>query len=125
MWIAIVAIVVIAVIAIAAFVVLQVSAPRKFQIELWYNNDGHYGDTEDELAVTLQNSIQACGKVQVTLRSDPWAVYKQNWKAQRMLVFLLGWYPDYFDSDNYVSPFLTTSGASSLGSYYKNTTIEQ
>ena len=125
MWIAIIAIVVVALIAVAAFIVLQVSVPRKYQLELWYNNDGHYGDTEAALAQTLQNSIQTCGKVQVTLKSDPWAVYKQNWANQRMPLFLLGWYPDYFDSDNYVSPFLTTSGAKGLGSYYKNTTVEQ
>ncbi len=124
MWIAIAAIVVIALIAVAAVAVFNPFAPRKYALELWYNNDGHYGDTEAALAQTLQNSIQACGKVTVMLKSDPWAVYKQNWAAQRMPMFLLGWYPDYFDTDDYISPFLSISGAKSLGSFYNNSQVD-
>ena len=112
---AIVAVIVVIVIVAAAYVLL--AAPRtKLQMELWYNSDGHYGDTEPQLATVLKNSLEKSSKVSVTLRSDPWAVYRQNWVNQRMPLFLLGWYPDYFDSDNYVSPFLSVSGAASLGS---------
>lgn len=111
---------------VTAWVLLSAPAVTpKYQIELWYNNDGHYGDTEAALAQTLQQSIQACGKIQVTLKSDTWAVYKQNWAAGRMPLFLLGWYPDYFDSDDYISPFLSTAGAKSLGSFYSNATMDQ
>jgi peptide/nickel transport system substrate-binding protein len=122
---AIVAIVVVVLIITAGVLLLSgPAAPRKYQLELWYNNDGHYGDTEDELATVLKSSIESCGKVAVTLKSDPWAVYKQNWANERMPAFLLGWYPDYFDSDDYVSPFLSTSGAASLGSFYSNATMD-
>src|SRR3990170_2432182 len=124
---AIVAVVVVVIIvgAVAAvYLLAPPPGPAKYQLELWYNNDGHYGDTEDELATVLKNSIEACGKVQVTLRSDTWAVYRQNWVAGTMPVFLLGWYPDYFDSDDYISPFLSTSGATSLGSFYSNATMD-
>ena len=111
---------------VTAYVILSApAAPKKYNIELWYNNDGHYGDTEQALAETLQNSIQACGKISVTLKSDTWAVYKQNWAAGRMPMFLLGWYPDYFDTDDYISPFLSTSGAKSEGSFYSNATVDQ
>lgn len=122
---AIVAIVVVVIIVAAAILLSMGPAPEKFAIELWYNNDGHYGDTEDELATVLKGSIEACGKIQVTLRSDPWAVYKQNWVDGRMDVFLLGWYPDYFDSDDYISPFLSTAGAASLGSFYSDSQMDQ
>lgn len=120
-------VVVIAIIGgVTAWVILSAPpAPKTYSIELWYNNDGHYGDTEAALAQTLQQSIQACGKITVTLKSDTWAVYKQNWAAGRMPLFLLGWYPDYFDSDDYISPFLSTSGAASLGSFYHNATVDQ
>ncbi len=120
-------IVVVAIIGgVTAWVMLSAPpAPSKYSIELWYNNDGHYGSTEQALAETLQQSIQACGKISVTLKSDTWAVYKQNWAAGRMPMFLLGWYPDYFDTDDYISPFLSTSGARSEGSFYSNATVDQ
>jgi len=127
--------VVVAVIIVAAVAVVILTAPPQVQppppppeplaIELWYNNDGHYGDTEDELAQVLKQDIEGCGNITVTLRSDTWAVYRQNWAAGRMPLFLLGWYPDYFDSDDYISPFLSIAGARSLGSFYKNATVDQ
>jgi len=125
MWIAVIAVIVVVVLVGAAVFALTRPASAKLRIELWYNNDGHYGDTETALALTLQNSIEDCGRADVTLRSDPWTVFIDNWVNQRMPLFLLGWYPDYFDSDNYVSPFLSVAGAESLGSYYNNTQVEQ
>ncbi len=125
---AVVAIVVVVLIVAAALLLYRPAPPsggQKYAFDLWYNNDGHYGDTEDELATVLQASIEACGKFDVTLRSDPWAVYRTNWANGLMDVFLLGWYPDYFDSDDYISPFLSTSGAASLGSFYTNATMDQ
>ncbi len=120
-----VAVVVVAIIVVAAAAVILTAPPKKLAIELWYNNDGHYGDTEALLAQTLQNDINACGKVSVSLQSTTWAVYKQKWASGAMPVFLLGWYPDYFDSDDYVSPFLAIAGAKSLGSFYNNSQVDQ
>ncbi len=127
LWTIVAVVVVIAIIGGVTAYVLMTPPPvtNKYSIELWYNNDGHYGDTEAALAQTLQQSIQACGKISVTLKSDTWAVYKQNWAAGRMPMFLLGWYPDYFDTDDYISPFLSTSGAKSEGSWYSNATVDQ
>ena len=123
--------VIVAVIIIAAAAAILISAPAtppgqhpKYQLELWYNNDGHYGDTEPSLATVLKADIEACGRVEVTLKSDTWAAYKTRWSQGQMPAFLLGWYPDYFDSDDYVSPFLSTSGAASLGSFYTNATMD-
>src|SRR5437899_5161366 len=121
--IAIVAILIVALIGLAAFAVLSARVPQRFSFELWYNNDGHYGDTETALALTLQNSIKNCGKVTVTLKSDPWAVFKQDRSQGKMDAFLLGWYPDYLDTDDYISPFLSTSGAKSTGSFYNNSQV--
>ena len=123
---AILAILVVAVVvgAVVAIFVLAPPAAAKYPLELWYNNDGHYGDTEDELATVLKNSIESCGKVAVTLKSETWPVYRQKWAAGQMPLFLLGWYPDYFDSDDYISPFLSVSGARSLGSFYNNSQVD-
>jgi len=126
MWIVIVAILVVALLGVSAFAVLSAQPPKKVSIELWYNNDGHYGDTETAIALTLQNSIQSCGRVSITLKSDPWTVFKTNRapSVQKMPLFLLGWYPDYLDTDDYTSPFLAKAGAASTGSFYNNTQVD-
>ncbi len=122
---AIVAVIIVAVIVVSAVAVILTAPPRRYQLDLWYNSDGHYGDTEDELATVLKNSIQSCGKVAVTLKSDIWANYRQLRNQGRLPFFLLGWYPDYYDTDDYISPFLATSGSPSFGSFYSNATMDQ
>jgi len=124
MWLAIVAVIVAVVIVSAVAVVILTAPPPKYQIELWFNSDGHYGDTEDELATVLKNSIESCGKVQVTLKSEIWATYRQDRNAGRLPFLLMGWYPDYTDTDDYLSPFLTSSGSRGFGSFYSNATVD-
>jgi len=124
MWIVVVAILIVALVIVSAFAVLSARTPTKISTELWYNNDGHYGDTETALALTLQNSIQSCGRVTITLKSDPWTVFKTDRSQQLMPMFLLGWYPDYLDTDDYTAPFLSKSGAASTGSFYNNTDVD-
>jgi len=119
-----VVILVIALIAVSAYALIP-KASAKLQVELWYNNSNHYGSTEVAVALALQNSIATCGKVQVTLKSDVWTAYKTRWTQQQMPMFLLGWYPDYFDTDDYISPFLAISGAKSEGSFYNNSQVDQ
>jgi ABC-type transport system substrate-binding protein len=122
---ALVAVIVVIVIVGAALAVILTTPPRKYQFELWYNSDGHYGDTEDELATVLKSSIEACGKVQVTLRFEPWAVYSTKRRNGELPANLLGWYPDYFDTDDYLSPFLVTGANRWAGSFYGNATVDQ
>src|SRR3989449_576887 len=119
-----VVILVIALIAVSAYALIP-KQTAKLPIELWYNNSNHYGSTEVAVALALQNSIASCGKVQVTLKSDVWTAYKTRWTQQQMPMFLLGWYPDYFDTDDYISPFLAISGAKSEGSFYNNSQVDQ
>ena len=122
---AVVAVIVVAIIVIGAVAVILSTPPRKYQLELWFNSDGHYGDTEDELATVLKNSIEVCGKVTVTLKSEIWADFRQSRNQGELPFFLLGWYPDYSDTDDYLSPFLASSGSPSFGSFYSNATVDQ
>src|SRR5207247_1348117 len=121
----IIAVIVIAILAVgsvsAAFVYLL--KPAQFTIPLWYNSDGHYGDTEPTVAQVVASAIEKTGKINVQLKSEPWAQYTTDFGNGNLPFFLLGWYPDYFDADDYASPFLGTAGAASLGSEYSNTTM--
>ncbi len=118
--IAIAVVIVIVIIGAAVAVVLLTAPPRTLKIDLWYNSTEHYGPTEPAVAQVLKSSLEATGKLTVNLRSEPWTTYTDDFGNQRLPFFLLGWYPDYFDSDDYVSPFLSTSGAASLGSGYND-----
>lgn len=119
-----IAVIVAVVIVGAAAAVILTTPPRKLTIDLWYNSDGHYGDTEPAVAQVIKSSLEATGKLTVSLRSEPWATYTDDFGHGRLPFFLLGWYPDYFDSDDYVSPFLSTSGGQSLGSNYSSTQMD-
>jgi len=101
------------------------SAANCLSINLWFNSDGHYGDTEPTVALQLKSSLEKTGLIKVNLYSEPWATYKTDVSLGKLPLYLLGWYPDYFDSDDYVSPFLQTAGAKVEGSYYSNATMDQ
>lgn len=122
---AVVAVIVVAVVVISGAAVYFLTLPRKYTVQIAYNNDGHYGDTEDQLATVLKNSIESCGKVSVTLSSDPWAVFGPKRRNGDLSIMLMGWYPDYFDTDDYISPFLVTGNNRWAGSFYGNATVDQ
>jgi peptide/nickel transport system substrate-binding protein len=58
--------------------------------------------------------------MEVTVKSAEWATYKTNWKNQLMPVYLLGWYPDYIDPDNYTAAFAGTAGSRGNGIYFSD-----
>ena len=93
-------------------VVKPADAPLDVKLDEWYRQPGRPGKMGYRL--------------QVTLKSDTWAVIKQRRAAGTMPMFLLGWYPDYFDTDDYISPFYSISGAAqNTGAFYNNTQVDQ
>lgn len=97
---------------------------RPLTIQLWYTPT-HYGDTEADLAQVLKSQLEATGAIQVELMSSEWGRYTDDLRAGSMGLLLLGWYPDYFDPDDYVYPFLSTEGARSMGSFYSSAVMDQ
>jgi peptide/nickel transport system substrate-binding protein len=100
------------------------STSNKLKVDFWFNSDGHYGDTEDELATVIKSQLEKTGYFTVTLQSKPWAEYKVDFRASSYALFLLGWFPDYFDPDDYISPFLTAGGARTDGTFYVNEQLQ-
>ena len=98
---------------------LGYSADKPFEFDMWYS-PSHYGDTEANLAEVLKAQIEKTPLVKVTLKSAEWATYKQQWKNKQMPLFLLGWYPDYVDPDNYTAAFAGTSGSKGNGINFSN-----
>ncbi len=100
------------------------SETNKLEIDLWYTPT-HYGPTEEDVAQVIKTAWESTGMITVNVRSAEWAQYRDNWRNGVMDVFLLGWYPDYLDPDDYVFPFLHSSGAASLGSFYNDSTMDK
>ena len=101
------------------------SMTTKLAFTLWYT-PSHYGDPEIFVAQALKRAWEATGMVTVTIDQKDWASYKAAWRAGDFDVFLLGWFPDYFDSDDYVFPFLhwASGGSASFGNWYHNATMD-
>ena len=54
----------------------------------------------------------------MTLKSTEWDQYQTIYKQGAYDLWLLGWFPDYPDADDYLSPFLVDGGFFQNG--YKN-----
>jgi len=98
---------------------LGYSASKPFEFDLWYT-PSHYGDTEVNMAEVLKAQLEKTPLVKVTIKSAEWATYKQQWDQKQMPAFLLGWYPDYIDPDDYTSPFAQTEGSKGMGIFFSN-----
>ena len=78
-------------------------------LKLQYNND-HYGSVSADEYAALKSQLEAGGLFKVDLQSTEWTQYNKD----RVVtddsdgvypVYQLGWFPDYSDPDNYLSPF--------------------
>jgi peptide/nickel transport system substrate-binding protein len=95
------------------------NAGNKLKFDFWYT-PSHYGDTEVDMAAVLKAQFEATGVMEVNVKSAEWATYKENWRNQVMPVYLLGWYPDYLDPDNYTAAFAGTAGSKGNGIYFSD-----
>ncbi len=97
---------------------------KPLKITLWYS-PSHYGSTEAALALTIKNQLEKTGLIKCQLKSAEWATYVDYWNKGIMGMFLLGWYPDYFDPDDYMWPFLASSASNGMGSFYSNKKVDK
>ncbi|MDQ3945564.1 MAG: ABC transporter substrate-binding protein [Actinomycetota bacterium] len=74
------------------------------KVDFWYSPT-HYGDTEADVARVITQGLEATGRFEVSVSNVEWAEYGQKRRAGEIPVFLMGWYPDYLDPDDYLEPF--------------------
>jgi peptide/nickel transport system substrate-binding protein len=94
------------------------------EMDLWWT-PSHYGPTEGDVASSLKQALEETGVIQVSLQSAEWATYTDYFGPGTMPVFLLGWYPDYLDPDNYTSAFAECDASEDLGIFYCNEDMDQ
>ena len=97
------------------------SAAKPLTFDLWYTNS-HYGDTELNLAEVMKTEFEQTPLIKVTIKSAEWATYNAQSEKKQMATFLLGWYPDYVDPDDYTAAFAQTQASAGEGIYFSNKT---
>jgi peptide/nickel transport system substrate-binding protein len=102
------------------------NAGNKLIVNLWYETSGHYPQTQ-QLAQALKSSIEKAGNITVNLTGHglDWSSMGDARRAETMDVFIMGWYPDYVEADDYIQPFYQTAGAGWLHDHYSNPTMDQ
>jgi peptide/nickel transport system substrate-binding protein len=92
---------------------------NKLSFKLWYETSGHYPQSPQQ-ALVLKDSLEASGVISVTLESRDWAAYRTARQQEIMQAYILGWYPDYIDPDDYIFPFVHSTGGSWIHHNYAN-----
>jgi peptide/nickel transport system substrate-binding protein len=83
----------------------------------------HYGPAAEDEANEVQRQLDTSGLFKVTLKSAEWEQYQNLYKQGAYDLFLLGWFPDYPDADDYLAPFIVNGGFFQNG--YKNAQVNQ
>ena len=99
------------------------SESNKLVMDLWWTPT-HYGPTEADVATILKDNLEETGMIQVNLQNTEWATYKEYQNAGSMPVFLLGWYPDYLDPDNYTWSWGHTDASDDMGIFYSSAEMD-
>jgi peptide/nickel transport system substrate-binding protein len=97
---------------------------NKFSFTLWYETSGHYPQSPQQ-ALVLKSSLEASGVISVSLEARDWAAYKVARSQEIMQAYIYGWYPDYIDPDDYIYPFVQSSGGSWLHHNYASAQMDQ
>ena len=66
----------------------------------------------------MKSQLEADGLFTVDLQSTEWVQYSEDRTADVYPAYQLGWYPDYSDADNYLTPFFLKENF--LGNHYDN-----
>lgn len=85
-------------------------------IKLQYNPD-HYGSSSDQEYGAVKRQLEDTGLFKVDLQSTEWVTYSEQYPADAYPVFQLGWFPDFPDADNYLSPFLSPYTKKKAGNF--------
>ena len=97
---------------------------NKLSFKLWFETSGHYPSSQQQ-ATVLKSSLEASDVIAVTLDSADWPSFRTHRQNEDMEAYILGWYPDYIDPDDYIQPFLDSSGGSWIHHNYNNPQMDK
>ncbi|WP_374010610.1 ABC transporter substrate-binding protein [Leifsonia sp. LS-T14] len=90
-------------------------------LNLQYNPD-HYGPSSGDEYAQVKSQLENGGLFKVNLQSTEWVQYSKDRTADVYPAYQLGWFPDYSDADNYLSPFFIKDNF--LANHYDNAEVQ-
>ncbi|GAB3095055.1 ABC transporter substrate-binding protein [Isoptericola nanjingensis] len=91
------------------------------ELNLQYSND-HYGPSSGDEYALIKDQLEADGLFTVNLQTTEWVQYSKDRTSDVYPAYQLGWFPDYSDADNYLTPFFLKENF--LGNHYVNQDVE-
>jgi peptide/nickel transport system substrate-binding protein len=91
-------------------------------LNLQYNPD-HYGPSSGDEYALIKSQLETDGLFTVNLQSTEWVTYAEERSADVYPMYQLGWFPDYSDADNYLSPFFQTDNF--LANHFSNAELDE
>jgi peptide/nickel transport system substrate-binding protein len=89
-------------------------------LNLQYSND-HYGPSSGDEFALIKDQLESTGLFTVNLQTTEWVQYSKDRSADLYPEYQLGWFPDYSDADNYLTPFFATTNF--LSNHYDNPAV--
>jgi peptide/nickel transport system substrate-binding protein len=87
------------------------------ELNLQYSND-HYGPSSADEYALIKDQLESSGLFTVNLQTTEWVQYSKDRTSDVYPAYQLGWFPDYSDADNYLTPFFLTENF--LSNHYDN-----
>lgn len=98
---------------------LGYTADAPFTFDLWYPPE-HYGTTTADVMQVIKEQLEETGLMKVNLKSMNWAEYVDGFVAGQLPFFMLGWFADFADPENWLSPFASCLQSPDNGVNYCN-----
>ena len=92
------------------------------ELSLQYSND-HYGPSSGDEYALIKDQLEESGLFKVNLQTTEWVQYSKDRTSDVYPAYQLGWFPDYSDADNYLSPFFIEGNF--LDNNYSNPAIDK
>jgi peptide/nickel transport system substrate-binding protein len=91
-------------------------------LKLQYNTD-HYGPGSSDEYGMIKDQLESSGLFKVNLQSTEYVQYSKDATKDVYPVYQRGWFPDYSDADNYLTPFFVKDNF--LVNHYDNPTVQK
>lgn len=92
------------------------------ELKIQYSPD-HYGPSSGDEYAAIKSQLEKDGLFSVDLQSTEWVQYAKDRSADVYPIYQLGWYPDYSDADNYLTPFFQTDNF--LANHYADPEVDK
>jgi peptide/nickel transport system substrate-binding protein len=91
-------------------------------LNLQYNTD-HYGASSADEYALIKDQLDSSGLFAVNLQSTEYVQYTKDRTTDAYPAYQLGWFPDFSDPDNYLTPFFRSDNAF-LANHYNNPQVD-